>query len=59
MVTRYLSGFPVEAEGAGTESDDVKEPTGHHQILVEVYHVVLISGRQVHAKSGAQADQGK
>src|SRR6516165_3804500 len=59
MVTRYLSGFSVEADGAGTEADDVKEPAGHHQVLVEVYHVVLISGRQMHAKSSAKADQGK
>src|SRR6516225_1908913 len=59
MIMRYLSGFPVEAEGAGTEGDDVKEPAGHHQVLVEVDHVVLISGRQMHAKSSAKADQGK
>src|SRR5215813_11027313 len=46
-------------KGAGAEGDDVKEPAGHHQVLVEVYHVVLISGRQMHAKSSAKADQGK
>ena len=52
-LTRYLRGFPLKAKAAGAERNDVKEPAGHHQVLVEMDHVVLISGRQVHAKSGA------
>jgi hypothetical protein len=56
---RHLCGFPVEAEAARPESDDVKEPTGHHQILIEIDHIGLISGRQMHAKSSAEADKSK
>jgi hypothetical protein len=51
--------FSVEAEAAGTEGDDVEEPAGHHQVLVEMDHVVLISRRQMHATSSAQADKGE
>ena len=58
-VAGHLYGFPVEAEAAGAERDDVKEPAGHHQVLVEVDHVALISGRQMHAKSSAEADKDK
>src|SRR5271168_2840603 len=58
-LARNLCGLPVEAEAAGAEGDDVKEPAGHHQVLVEMDHVVLISGRQMHPKSGAQADKGQ
>src|SRR6516162_10432099 len=56
-VAGHLYGFPVEAEAAGAERDDVKEPAGHHQVLVEVDHVVRISGRQMHAKGSAEADK--
>ena len=55
----HLHGLPVEAKAAGAEGNDVEEPAGHHQVLVEVYHIALISGRQMHAKSGAQAHKGK
>src|SRR5271166_5958182 len=51
-LARHLRGFPVKAEAARAEYDDVKEPAGHHQVLVEMDHVVLIAGRQMHAKSG-------
>ena len=49
----HLCGSRAETEAAGAEGDDLEEPAGHHQVLVEMDHVVLISGRQVHAKSGA------
>jgi hypothetical protein len=58
-LARHLRGFPVKAKTAGAEGNDVEEPAGHHQVLVEVYHVALISGLQMHAKSGAQAHKGK
>ena len=52
-------GSRFETEAAGAEGDNVEEPAGHRQVLVEMDHIVLISGRQMHAKSGAQADKGK
>jgi hypothetical protein len=58
-LARRLRGFPVKAKAAGAEGNDVEEPAGHHQVLVEMYHVALISGLQMHAKSGAQAHKGK
>src|SRR5215471_19896027 len=58
-VAGHLCGFSVEAECARVECDHVKEPAGHHQVLVEVDHVVLISGRQMHAKGSAEADKDK
>src|SRR5271163_1020390 len=54
-----LCGFPVKAEAAGAEGDHVEEPSGHHQVLVEIDHVGLISRRQMHAKSGAEAKKGQ
>ena len=58
-LAEHLRGFPVETEAAGAEDDDVEEPAGHHQVLVEVDHVALISGRQMHAKSSNKADEGE
>ena len=52
-LARHLRGFPVKAKAAGAEGNDIEEPAGHHQVLVEVYHVALISGRQMHAKRSA------
>jgi hypothetical protein len=31
-----LCGSRVETEAAGAERDDVEEPAGHHQVLVEM-----------------------
>ena len=56
---RRRYGFPVKAEYTGAEGDDVKKTSGHHQVLVKMDHIVWISGRQVHAKGGAQADEGQ
>src|SRR5262249_32334446 len=56
---QHLGDLPVEAEAAGAEGDDVEEPAGHRQVLVEMDHVVLISSRQMHAKGSAKANQGK
>src|SRR6202034_4150437 len=47
----------VDADGAGTETDDVEEATRHHQILVEIDHVVEVSRPQMHAESGPEAEQ--
>src|SRR5215472_11489898 len=58
-LTMPLCGFSVEAECARAKCDHVKEPAGHHQVLVEVDHVVLIFGRQMHAKGSAEADKDK
>jgi hypothetical protein len=58
-VRAALSGYSVEAEGTRAEGDDVKKPAGHHQILIEIDHIGLISGRQMHAKSSAEADKSK
>src|SRR5262245_1132857 len=46
-------GLAVDADGTSAEGHHVEEPTRHHQILVEVDHVVLVSDRQMHAKGGA------
>src|SRR5215471_2780421 len=54
-----LCGFPVDADGTGAVDDDVKKPAGHHQVLVEMNRVVLISERQMHAESRAQTDKDK
>ena len=54
-----LPGLAVDADGTSAEGYHVEEPTRHHQILVEMDHVVLISGRQMHAKRSAEADKGK
>ena len=56
---RHRCGCPVKTDCTGPEGDDVKKTSGHHQVLVEVDHIVWISGRQVHAKGGAQADEGQ
>src|SRR6516165_9932085 len=54
----HLRGLPVEAEAARAEGDDVKEPAGHHQVLVEVDHVALIPGRQMQCRGRqGQAEQ--
>jgi len=45
VVPLVCAAFPVEAEAAGAESDDVEKSAGHYQVLVEMDHVVLISGR--------------
>ena len=54
-----LFGLPVDADATGAVSDDIEEPTRHHQILVEIYQVSLIADRQMHAKSGAEAEKNE
>src|SRR6185437_2145041 len=54
-----LFGFPVNAHAAGTENDDVEEPTGHRQVLVEMDHVGSIADRQMHAEGGAQTEKNE
>ena len=56
---RYRCGFPVKADCAWAEGDDVKKTPGHHQVLVEMDHIVRISGRQVHAEGSAYADESQ
>src|SRR5262245_38836978 len=48
-----LPGLAVDADGTSAEGYHVEEPTRHHQILVEMDHVVFVSDRQMHAKGSA------
>ena len=54
LTARRLRGSSVKAKAARAEGDHVKEPAGHHQVLVEMDHVALISDRQMHAKGQAE-----
>ena len=50
-LTAYLAVL-VEADGAGSKGNHLKKSAGHHQVLVKVDQVGLVSDRQVYAEAG-------
>ena len=49
----------VDADRARAEIDHVEKAACHDEVLVEIDHILSISCRQMHAKSGAEAEQGE
>jgi hypothetical protein len=53
LATRGL----VESIRTWSKSDHVKKATRHHQVLIEMHHVLHVAGGQVYAESSAEAEQ--
>ena len=47
----------IERERARPERNHIEKAAGHHEVLVEMHHILHVASRQMHAERGAETEQ--